>query len=356
MGNFSNIRIFRLTFFSLIAIGLLAFAWGVTSNTVNAHGKELSATVSTLSPDPSSPLTRLYRVTVVYASDLDPVDGATVTLSATRVEGGPGLNELRLTELSGGEGLYVGEVNYSRFGTWEVMVKISGPFGQGNAESTFSDRVRPQPISAAQEEALALEAERVLNLQLFFKFSWWPDVVNILLRVVHSSAAIAYFAMTGLVLVMAMAGIPAGWSRLPANLHRVFAPVTVASLAILGASGMYSAAFDSPTTAPGLYDIQGILRLPYGEAYLAAFLVKPVAWGVMVYLAVQIGRELSWYAQVPIVGGGAAVASQAVVSVTPRLKRLALANVGVGVIMAIDVSLVIYLHYLSHLGVFLPPA
>ena len=48
------------------------------------------------------------------------------------------------------------------------------------------------------------------------------------------------------------------------------------------ASGLYSAAFDSPTIAPGYYDIQEILQLPYGEAYLAAILVKPLAWLALV--------------------------------------------------------------------------
>lgn len=57
-----------------------------------------------------------------------------------------------------------------------------------------------------------------------------------------------------------------------------------------------------------------------------------------------IGRQLAWYARVPAVGGGASVAT------------LAVANLGVGVILPVDISLVIYLHYLSHLGVFLPAA
>lgn len=362
MNKASNTRMFLFIALIALAMGLAVLVWALETDTASAHGKELGATVSTLSPDPANPLTRLYRVTVVYAGDLDPVNDATVTLTAAREEGGQGISALELTELAGEAGIYVGGVHYARFGTWQVEVQINGPLGQGTAETSFADQVRPQPMTAAEEETLAFEAERVQRLQLFFKFSWWPDVVNILLRVVHSSAAIAYFALTGLVLVLALVGIPTGWSELPARLHRVFAPVTVASLTILAASGMYSAAFDSPTTAPGIYDVQGIMQLPYGEAYLAAFLLKPVAWLAMVYLAIQIGRELSLYARVPLVAGGAAIAMGAgvaalpVVSVTPRLKRLALANLGVGVIMAVDVSLVIYLHYLSHLGVFIPTA
>ncbi len=350
-----NIRTVRLAAWTALVLALFVAAWMLLPEKAVAHGKELHATVSSLLADKDHPLTRLYRVTVVYAGDLDPVDNAKVTLSAARDEGGPGVSGIELTEISGAAGVYVGEVEYTRFGTWNVTVRINGPLGQGEAESGFTDDVRPRPVTAAEEESLAFEAERVMRLQLFFKFGWWPDVVNVVLRVLHSSAAIAYFAMTGLVLFIALAGIPAGWPKLATDLHRIFIPVTVGSLLVLGGSGMYSAAFDSPTSAPGLYDIQAILDLPYGEAYLGAFLVKPLAWLALIYLAVRIGHELKGYASFPIVGGAATIAMPAV-RVTPRLKQLALANVGVGVVLVVDIALVIYLHYLSHLGVFLPPA
>lgn len=356
MGGFANIRVLQLVTLTAIVLGLLIAAWAMTPSRADAHGKELEATVSTLLPNQDSPLTRLYRVTVVYASDLDPVENATVTLSATRAEGGPGISGTNLTEVPGGKGVYIGEIDYTRFGAWQVTVQVRGPLGQGEAESAFTDQVRPKAVTDSEQESLVFEAERVRRLQLFFKFGWWPDMVNIILRVVHSSAAIAYFAMTGLVLFIVLAGIPTSWPDLPAKLHPIFIPVTVGSLIVLGASGMYSAAFDSPTNAPGIYDIEAILRLPYGEAYLGAFLVKPLAWLMLIYLAVRIGQELKLYARVPLVGGGAMAMALPTVRVTSRLKHLALANLGIGIVLVVDIALVIYLHYLSHLGVFIPQA
>jgi hypothetical protein len=356
MGGFANIRVLQLITLTAAILGLLLAVWAITPSRADAHGKELQATMSTLLLNQENPLTRLYRVTVVYASDLEPVENATVTLSATRVEGGPGVSGIELTAISGGAGVYVGEIDYQRFGSWQVTVQVRGPLGQGEAESGFIDQVRPRAITASEQESLLFEAERVRRLQLFFKFGWWPDMVNIILRVVHSSAAIAYFAMTGLVLFIALAGIPTGWPDLPAKLHQRFIPVTVGSLIILSASGMYSADFDSPTNAPGIYDIGAILRLPYGEAYLGAFLVKPLAWLILIYLAVRTGQELKLYARLPLVGGEATAMALPAVRVTPRLKHLALANLGVGIVLVVDIALIIYLHYLSHLGVFIPQA
>ena len=60
----------------------------------------------------------------------------------------------------------------------------------------------------ALDAARRAEAERVASLQLLFGFEWWPDVVTVLVRIVHSVAGLAYFVASGLVLVLAWFGIP----------------------------------------------------------------------------------------------------------------------------------------------------
>ena len=85
---------------------------------------------------------------------------------------------------------------------------------------------------------------------------------------------------------------------------------------------------------------------PYGIWYLLAFAIKVVAFLALAGLAVWIYRVIrEWNASD---GGEPTLATVA------TLKRATMANAVVGLIVITDVAALIYLHYISHLGVFLP--
>jgi hypothetical protein len=338
---------------TLATLGALAIAlWtALGTGVVRAHGGEVEIEVTPLRPDPGRPLLRLYHVVVTFQNDGEPVDGASVELSAVRQQRGDTVGPLELTEIEGRPGTYAGEIEYARFGSWDVTLRVAAALGQGEGEVSFTDEVRPRDLTVLEEEALQQEAERVFRLQTFFGLDWWPDVVNVLARITHSLAGLSYFGATSLALLAAWIG-PA--SVAPAHLHalrRWFRPVAGASLAALLAAGVYGTVFDAPVLPPGLFDMDAMLRLPYGEWYLAAFAVKPVLFVVLVIAAVRIDRGLRRVAH--SLGKGDEPNSEAA-GHARALRRATALNAGAGLLLVIDVAVVIYLHYVSHLGVFLP--
>jgi uncharacterized membrane protein len=333
---------------ALVAVvALLLIGWSMPPGIATAHGKEVSIAVASLTPDPDEPLHRLYRARVTYSSDDDPVVGAAVTLTARRAGEQVALPALRLTEIGDAPGLYVGEVVFERFGAWEVELEVRAVLGQGEGSVTFEDDIRPESLNPAEEAARQAEAERVARLQLLFRFDWWPDVFTIAARVLHALAGLAYFMLTGLVFGLAWFGIPSGAPDLPRRLDRVFRPVAATSLGLLLVAGLYGAAFDAPVAFPGIYDLEAMRRIPYGDAYLAAFLLKVLLFWGLAALAVRMGRTLhQWMAgAVPSIDDPAVAA----------LRRTTAINAAVGIAVVVDVAVLVYLHYASHLGAFLPP-
>ena len=333
-----------------LALGLaLAFLLDVPSPAA-AHGKDLDIKVSRLTPDPDRPLIRLYTAQVRYAGDGEPLLDAKVTMSATRREGDETIPSILFSGVQSTPGLYAAEVPYRRFGTFDLVLRVAGPLGEGEGEIRFSDQVRPASLTDAQRAAMEVEALRVLSLQAQFGFGWWPDVVNIVGRIVHSLAGITYFAVTGLVTVAAWSavGIPgSGW------IHRLwrryYLPLAMGSLVVLLAAGLYSAWFDAPVRPPGIFDLDAMRRLPYGNWYLAAFIVKPALFSVLVLLALRMRGQLDAWTRA-IEGDRPADAQTA----TSALRRSTFLNAAAGVAVFADIAIVIYLHYVSHLGVFLP--
>lgn len=327
---------------------LLLFGHAFLAAPVAAHGKQTDIAVTSLTPDPEQPLQRLYRARVTYAIDGDPVGGATVVLTSLRADGASGFPAQMLTEIGGGDGLYVGEVVFERFGAWEMHLTVQTELGQGEGSATFTEEVRPESLSPDQEAARRAESERVARLQLSFRFDWWPDVVTIAMRIGHSLAGLAYFIVTGLALGLAWFGIPSRYPDFPRRLGRVFLPAAAASLGALLLAGLYSAAFDAPVAFPGIYDIAAIRRIPYGDAYLVVFLIKVVLFVGLVRLAFRIHRTLHlWTEDQVTLADGPIVAA---------LQRATLLNAAAGVAVVVDVAVLVYLHYLSHVGAFLPAA
>jgi len=311
-----------------------------------AHGKQTTISVTSLTPDPDQPLQRLYRARVTFAGDGDPVMGATVVLTALRADGASGFPPQVLTEIAGGDGLYVGEVIFERFGAWEMHLAVQAELGQGEGSATFTDDVRPESLSPDQEAARREESERVARLQLSFRFDWWPDVVTIAMRIGHSLAGLAYFLVTGLALGLAWFGIPSRYPDFPRRLGRVFLPAAAASLGVLLSAGLYSAAFDAPVAFPGIYDIEAIRRIPYGDAYLVVFLIKVVLFVGLVRLAIRINQTLRLWSENPVTPTDGPIVA--------ALQRATLLNAAAGLAVVVDVAVLVYLHYLSHLGAFLP--
>lgn len=331
-----------------VAAGLLLLFAGSTLHTgpVVAHGKQIAIAVTSLTPDPDQPLRRLYRARASYAIDDDPVEGATVVLTAQRADGTSGFPAQLLTEIRGGDGLYVGEVAFERFGAWEMHLTVTAVLSQGEGSVTFSDDIRPGSLSPDQEAARKAEGERVARLQLQFRFDWWPDGVTIAMRILHSLAGLAYFLVTGLALGLAWFGIPSRYPDLPRRLARVFLPAAATSLALLLLAGLYSAAFDAPVAFPGIYDLPAMRRIPYGDVYLLVFGVKVGLFGGLAALALRIHRTLRRWTASPVPS-----ADEPIVAV---LRRATLLNAAAGVAVVIDVAVLVYLHYISHLGAFLP--
>ena len=334
-------RSLAMVVLSVIAVMTMLSA---VSSPAAAHGKELDITVDSLVPDPDRPLRLLYRATIVYAGDRDPVEDASVVLTARRGQDETPLSSLSLTEVAGSEGVYVGEVVFDRFGDWDLHLDVQAELGLGEGSVDFIDEVRPEPADPALDAARRAEAERVASLQLLFGFEWWPDVVTVATRVVHSVAGLAYFVVTGLVLVLAWFGIPARRPGLLHDLSRRFLPIAGISLGALLLAGLYEAAFDAPVVWPGIYDLPSMLAIPYGDAYLVAFALKVVAFVLLVIMASRIAGSLKAW--------DAAAVPDDDVTMIAILKRQTLINAAIGLFVLADVAVVIYLHYISHLGVF----
>lgn len=211
---------------------------------------------------------------------------------------------------------------------------------------TFTDEIHPESLSAAEEAARQAEGERVARLQLQFRFDWWPDIATITMRVGHSLAGLAYFLVTGLVFALAWFGIPSRYPGAPQRLSRMFLRATATSLALLFLAGLYTAAFDAPVAFPGIFDLSAMRRIPYGDAYLLAFLVKVVLFGGLAVLTFRIHRTLRQWTANPF-----PTADDPIVAL---LRRATLFNAAAGVAVVVDVAVLVYLHYPSHLGVFLP--
>lgn len=314
-----------------------------------AHGKELTIEVSSFTPDAEDPQVRFYRVLVTYAGDIDPVNGATVQLTVERQGGSPPVEPVILEPLSE-PGLYVAQVAYPMYGSWDVTLSVS-ELGEG--EISFVEEVLP-PGPARDNSSVRQQV-----LQLFFRFDW-KDVVAIVVRLAHTLAGVVWFSLTGVILVAYWLVAPPARVQLFRTLSTFFLPAALFSLVLIAASGVYSAIFSAPIKPPGVFDFDTMWRIPFGPHYMATIAFKVVASSVSGVLTLRMARALR-FAAIPVPAGGSALAASGArmagvreAATTAPLLRLALINVGVGISVAISVVLAIYLHYISHLAVFLP--
>lgn len=335
-----------LAFIALVFTVLLSVA-----PVTEAHGKELTLDVSSFPLDDDSPLTRLFRVRVLYAGDLEPVDDATVRLTAVRQGGGPETHEVMLQPLNE-PGVYAAEASFPLFGSWNVTINVDD-VGQG--EVTYVEDLLPSLPDQGFDEG------RQKVLSLFFRFDW-KDAVAILVRVSHAFAATVWFGLTGLILasfwIMSDPSRPSFFRRM----LKVFGPASYTALALMLLTGAYTAAYSAPINPPGVFDFDVMWSVPFGPQYMGAIGFKVVALAVYGFIAVQMSRSLAVAAYPPVAGGSTSLADGAMdvsiangaLAAERTLLRLSLANAVLGMLLAVTITVAIYLHYISHLAVFVP--
>jgi len=320
--------ILRLLLPVLVVLPLVLAAGGA-----EAHGRQVKISLSSLVPDPNSPRTRLYRASVTY-QDGDPAPGLQVALSAVRSQDGMTIGPVTFAPLTQ-PGSYAAEVTYPVFGIWSVNLRVRG---EGDGETTLTEEVLP----AAPVTALAGSGKLADPRQVEVLFRFGPgDVVNIAARILHSLSAGVWFGLAALILVTRWFALSSVRDNLLRRTARVFPPGAVVSLGLLLVTGMYSALYNAPNRAPGLFAPLAVARFPFGDVYLTAFVLK-----VIMYLA-TVAITLALVVSFRRLGRGDE-RSEA------TIHRLALSNTILGILVFVDVSVLIYFHYLSHLGVLLP--
>ncbi|MBI3953696.1 MAG: FixH family protein [Chloroflexi bacterium] len=323
-----------------LALGLaLLTALLYWSGRADAHGKEVNIAVTCVAPDPGRPLTKACTASLKYL-DGDPVTKANLELTATR----QGAAELSLTPVKfkplDQEGLYAATVTFPAYGRWRIRFTVREP-DKGEAE--LIEELAP-PVPGASSDVRA-------RLQVVFAFGG-ADVRNLAIRVAHLLGAASWFALSGLALVLS--GLPESPQRrqLLQRLAATFPPRAGVALAVVAATGVLSARYNAPTRPPGLFAPEVVAGLPFGEAYLAVFLVK-MALGLAIIattVALAISLRRGHGVMVPAVAG----ASEGFPASPARERNwvvlLAAVNIVLGLLLFVDVVLMGYVHIISHVG------
>jgi hypothetical protein len=300
-----------------------------------AHGREVRISLASWVPDPEFPLTRLYQAKVVYANDQELVEGADVALFASRTDGASGIESTALMPLQGSPGLYLGPIRFPRFGEWNVTLHADRP-GQG--EVTRTEQVNPSGVPPASTTE---RRQSPATLDLRFGFDW-QDALNIVVRVGHSVGAATYLG-TGAVMLLGL------WfdtyltnSRAWRAVQQAAFPLALGSLLLLLVSGLYTGYFDAPVRAPGVFNARALSLVPFGQEYAAAFASKVVlGLGVLLVLwRVRHARQSQRLYRGPTNGSLA-------IGLTLGFGTLV-------VLLLTNVVVLVYLHYISHLGASLP--
>lgn len=300
----------------------------------DAHGKEVEIGVVCRAPDPSVPLERRCEATVVFTTDRDPVTDARLVLRAVRPgKAGAGIDGLELA--SGGRpGRYAVIFTLPAYGTWETTVDVLFP-SEGQVQ--LVQEVLPP------SGAVVSRTEERIRLVVGFDAR---DAANIGALMLHLLGGVGILAANGAVALGALLTDERG-SRYRRTVLRLFTPVVAGSIALLAATGAYSARYNAPTRAPGLFGPDAIGRLPFGGAYLVVFAAKMIFAVALLagtfLLARRLRHDTSWLA-VPV--SGAAVAR------SDGSTRLAAVNLIAGGAVLIVVVVVDYLHLLTHAGAF----
>lgn len=309
---------------------------------VQAHGREVNIGVSCMTPDPARPLSKVCTAVVAYV-DGDPVTDATLSLTASREDGDRRAFGPVSFQPAGGAGVYTAAFEYPAYGKWLARVQVTEP-GEGQVE--LREEVLPPLPGSIGAPAAAARVRIVLDFDA-------RELTNILVRAVHLGAAAVWFAVSVLVLASSLflAGPERG--RVLRSLARWFPWVTGGSFLLLALTGWYSAVYNVPARPPGLFDPDLIGSLPFGSAYLTAFLAKMGLAAGMVFTAAALAFEMrrAYGLPIPPVAGAAlAAATLPARRVERRVVVLSALNVSLGILAFVDVVVLGYLHILTHIG------
>lgn len=304
----------------------------------HAHGKEVNIGVTCITPDPARPLTKLCTATLKYL-DGEPVLRGRVVMTADR-EGGPTLAPAPFKPLEE-DGVYSLAVTFPAYGKWRMRFEVAEP-GRGTAQ-VQETLLPPLPGTAPELRA---------QLQVVLQFGL-ADARHLAVRIVHFLAATSWFAVVFLVLVLSAAFAPEQRRRSLELVSRAFPWAAGGSLFLITTSGIYNARYNVPTRPPGLFAPGILAGLPFGKAYLVAFLVKMGLMLAIVGATATLGFALRrTYSQpAPIRGGMTTVDREVADEPNGRTVRwLAALNLILGLLIFADVVVLGYLHIISHVG------
>lgn len=329
----------------LLGAGLALLALTlVGAGLAEAHGKEVNIAVTCVTPDPGRPLTKACTAFLKYVDDGEPVTKANFQLSAVR-EGrdGQAVGPVIFRPLDQ-EGVYSATVTFPAYGQWRIVFQVNEP-GEGKAEMV--EEILP-PLPGASPEIRG-------QLQIVFAFGL-GDLRNVALRVVHLLAAVAWFALSALVLALSYLVPVQERYRLLRRLGAIFPWAAGVALLVIALSGIYSARYNTPTRPPGLFALEVFSRLPFGEAYLAAFFVK-MGLALAIFAttaALALYLRKTYGSKTPLVAGAAQALSipseERLESNRRMIGWLAAINLFLGLAVFANVVVLAYLHILSHVG------
>ncbi len=301
-----------------VIIAILAALLGVAP--ADAHGKKINIDVTFSTPNPSKPLTKLYRALLTF-DDGDKVSDAQLTLTASRAGRNESVGPIPFNKTND-EGVYQASVNYPAYGEWNLQFKVTEP---GEGEATLTEILAPP--SPAQSDSSS--ARVIVPLAFDAK-----DALNVGARTIHIFAAISWFGVILMLFAVPRLVSREAWadalSRSARWLPKIFGGIWV----LLIGTGIYLATNNAPTRAPGVLAPDILLRVPWGREYLIAFLLK---------MLMVVG--------VIVVGGAIGYMMRQTNSVsTERVARLVALDLLLGLFIFADVVAIGYLHNLSHLG------
>ncbi len=317
----------------LTALLLVALPGGIA----HAHGKEASLAVTCATPDPGRPLVKACTAVLRY-EDGDPVEGASLVVEATRTGSGEASFTPVPFEPLGEPGVYSAVVEFPAYGTWRLRFILREP---AEGEADLQEEILP-PVPGASSEIRA-------QLRVVFSFGL-ADVRNLALRLTHALAALALVGSVALTLVATTFARGEDRLRLLRRWATPFPWVAGGSLLVLAVSGVLNAVYNTPTRAPGLFAPRNTTRLPFGQVYVAIFLVKmALTAGILVATAgLSLALRRSFGAPAPGISGGSGPPGPH--GPERRVRRLAALDLALGLLVLAVVVVTAYFHILSHVG------
>jgi hypothetical protein len=128
-------------------------------------------------------------------------------------------------------------------------------------------------------------------------------------------------------------------------------PAALLSLVVLVISGLYTGYFDAPVRPPGVFNVEALANVPFGFQYAAAFASKVVLGFGLLALLWRVRRtrqsEPDHHASASGMGMFRGQGFGTAHWLTVGFGFLTL-------LLLADVVVLVYLHYISHLGSTLP--